>query len=239
MKRKLAVIFLVIAMTICSCTVLFSCGDEEHEHTYSDGWLYDTTTHWQLTDCTEHDVQKGNEAAHKYSGSSTVCTVCGYNNHDHTTAIEWTGDDFGHWHAFTCCPEVLPTVDPHTGYESDGICDVCHLHVHTHGTEYQSDATGHWYRATCEHTDHKVRFSAHGGLEDDCKCDVCGYADHKASATWEKDEDEHWQKAGCDAHKGQRVNVGEHDYDPSTYACRQCGYKDPSKTPIELPKVPA
>ena len=236
--RKLFSVLLALAMIISATAVLFSCGEEEHEHTYSEGWKYDTVSHWQLTNCTEHDVQKANEAAHSYNSGSDECKVCGYNNHAHTESAQWSTDDYGHWHEFTCCPEVVPTVIPHSGYEEDEICDGCHHHVHTHSNEYLSDATGHWYRATCEHTDAKVKFSTHSGM-DDCVCDSCSYADHKTGNDWESDNTKHWHKAGCARHNGQHVDEGAHDYDPATNKCSVCGYDDPSKKPTELPIIPA
>ena len=184
MKSRILALFLLVAMILGSIVTLAACGEEEepivvppaHTHTFADGWKYDATNHWQETSCESHEVSKVNTAGHTYESGSEICSVCGYNNHTHTEASEWSFDDAGHWHVYTCCPEAVPTVEPHTGYEDDGICDECEQHVHTHGTEMVYDEDGHWYNATCEHTDQKLKFEEHVGMSDKV-CDTCGFAD--------------------------------------------------------------
>ncbi len=112
-------------------------------------------------------------------GALLTLAACGEDedpSHIHVKASEWSFDDFGHWHAYTCCPDASPSVEPHTGYGDDGICDGCLQHVHTHGTELDYDDDGHWYKATCEHTDHKIKYAEHDGMRDKI-CNTCGFED--------------------------------------------------------------
>lgn len=241
-NRILALIAFVLTFAL-SVTALVSCGDDEpapgpatHTHTFSSEWKYDVNQHWQMTSCDGHSPEKGNIGPHTYAEGSETCSACGYLNHRHEQAADWSVSDFGHWHEITCCVDVVPTVSEHVGYADDLVCDECGAHVHTYNKNvgYVTDDEAHWYTATCEHTDHKVRYEAHSGMSD-CTCDTCGKVYHPHSNTFDKDASGHWYSTTC-SHPMQ-IDFESHQYGEN-HKCK-CGYTDPKYKPTELPIIPA
>lgn len=60
-----------------------TCGYDMrvHQHTYSENWSYDSTSHWHAATC-GHDVKSG-EAAHvDLIGDDGLCDICGYRMSD-------------------------------------------------------------------------------------------------------------------------------------------------------------
>lgn len=245
MKNRILALIAFILTFALSISALVSCGDDEpapgsatHTHTFSSEWKYDVNQHWQMTSCEGHSPEKGNIGPHTYAEGSETCSACGYLNHRHTEAADWSVSDFGHWHEITCCTDVVPTVSEHIGYADDLVCDECGAHVHSYNKNvgYESNDEAHWYTATCEHTDHKVRYESHIGMSD-CVCDVCGKEYHVHSSTLDKNENGHWYSATCELHPGMRIDFESHQYGEN-HKCK-CGYTDPKYKPTELPIIPA
>ena len=120
MKKQIG---LFTAILFAVSTLMVSCSQEGHEHTFASEWTSDETNHWQTATC-EHTTEVSGKAEHTF-GDWTVtkkateeaegsrertCIVCGYKAieaieklaHTHTFAEEWTSDETNHWHAATC-----------------------------------------------------------------------------------------------------------------------------------------
>lgn len=74
-KRLLALLSVPLILS------LGGCGEKPHEHTFSDAWDHNATSHWHPATC-EHTDLKGNEAVHT-GGEATythgkICDVCGF-----------------------------------------------------------------------------------------------------------------------------------------------------------------
>lgn len=132
MKKQIG---LFTAILFAVSTLMVSCSQEVHEHTFAEEWCSDETYHWHAATC-EHTTEVSGKAAHSF-GEWTVtkkateeaegsrersCTVCGYTAteeieklvHTHKFATEWTSDETNHWHASTCGHEVTEGKTAHT-----------------------------------------------------------------------------------------------------------------------------
>ncbi len=153
----------------------------------------------------------------------------------HTYSEQWTKDETGHWHECTCEHALEPKdFGEHVGME-DCVCDVCGYESHNFSDTWIYNEDGHWHIADCGDATHKTEREEHVGMED-CVCDVCGYAGHAYTEEWQHDESHHWHDAACD-HKNERSEYEKHDFNGGI--CKDCGYKDPSDAPVELPIIPA
>ena len=120
MKKQIG---LFTAILFAVSTLMVSCSQEVHEHTFASEWTSDSTNHWHAATC-EHTTEVSGKAAHTF-GDWTVtkaateeaegskersCSVCGYKAtevieklaHTHKFAEEWKSDSTNHWHAATC-----------------------------------------------------------------------------------------------------------------------------------------
>ena len=102
------------------------CGENGgHEHTYADAWSTTEDEHWHDVIC-GHDIPVADKGVHIDENSDTVCDTCGYTPpHFHTFADTLTSDGTTHWYASTCGHDVKKDDTPHSGHETDGVCDVC------------------------------------------------------------------------------------------------------------------
>ncbi len=103
------------------------CQDDGgHSHTYADEWSSDENEHWHAPTC-GHDVDGSEKGAHADADKDGKCDVCAYvPEHFHSFEEAWTADQTGHWHKATC--EHADQKDgfaAHTGFEKDGVCEVC------------------------------------------------------------------------------------------------------------------
>ncbi len=104
-----------------------ACGDNGgHEHTYAEDWTSDENNHWHAPTC-GHQVPGSDKAAHVDTDADGKCDVCAFvPEHFHRFEDGWTADKTGHWHKAACeHTDQIDGFEAHTGYEEDGICDVC------------------------------------------------------------------------------------------------------------------
>ena len=110
MKKQIS---LFTAILFAVSTLMVSCSQEVHEHTFGE---------WTTT----------KEATEEAAGSKKrTCTVCGYTAtevieklaHTHTFASEWTKDESNHWHASTCGHDVTDSKAEHSFVNE--VCTIC------------------------------------------------------------------------------------------------------------------
>ncbi len=236
MKKQIG---LFTAILFAVSTLMVSCSQEGHEHTFASEWTSDETNHWYAATC-EHTTEVSGKAEHNFGdyvsnndatteadGTKTrKCSVCGCEDtvtdegskiHVHTFALEWTSGSTYHWHAATC---------GHTT-EVSGKAE------HNFG-DYVSNND-----ATTEADGTKTR-----------KCSVCGCEDtvtdegskihvHTFALEWTSGSTYHWHAATC-GHTTEVSGKAEHNFgdyvsnnDATTEAdgtktreCSVCGYKD-------------
>ena len=106
-----------------SCDV---CGEDGgHEHTYSDAWTTTEDEHWHDVTC-GHDIPVADKGVHIDENGDTICDTCGYTPpHFHAFDDTLSSDVSNHWYASTCGHDVKKDEAPHSGHETDGVCDVC------------------------------------------------------------------------------------------------------------------
>ncbi len=131
MKRNFLVLLCVFAM-IATC--LASCDkNSECDHTFSEKWSSDATSHWHPATC-EHGEIKDSLAAHVDADENSICDVCEYDGitHTHTFEEAWQYNDTHHWHLATCSHvDEKGNYDRHSDGDINGVCDYCETHVHT------------------------------------------------------------------------------------------------------------
>ncbi|MDD6970139.1 MAG: formylglycine-generating enzyme family protein [Treponema sp.] len=188
MKKQIG---LFTAILFAVSTLMVSCSQEGHEHTFASEWTSDETNHWHAATC-EHDVTDSKaehsfgewtttkEATEEAAGSKKrVCKVCKYEQVEEITKLE---------------------------------------HTHTYSTEWTSDAENHWYECRCGEKSEKAKHSfgnwtvtkeATEETEGSKKrtCTVCGYTateaieklahTHTFAEEWSRDESNHWHAATC------------------------------------------
>jgi hypothetical protein len=106
---------------------------------------------------------------------------------EHPLSENWSSDENGHWHPFTCehGEKAKDASVPHVDPDEDGVCNVCEYkvgHEHTASDEWTYDDTHHWKAATCSHTDVKVEYSLHADENIDGFCDGCSVHVHGVNA---------------------------------------------------------
>lgn len=237
-----------LACSLFSCSItssskedIFSGLDESsvapHQHTYSDAWAHDDTTHWHAATC-EHTNLRSDEAAHSFTVTETPatyesegekvfrCSVCFYSKTEkleklvHGYSSEWSHDAYNHWHA--CTDE---------GYEN-----------------IKRDLADHTYKV--EVVD--PTFEEDGLSTSTCL--VCGYSysvvlpkkEHAYGTEWTHDDKGHWHNCIDEGYGELQVDYGEHRYVettiPATYEeeglrtfeCQDCGYS----YSVEIDKLP-
>lgn len=127
MKRNLLLLILALALAV-GC--LASC-QQDCEHTFSENWNSDETSHWHPATC-EHGEVKDSLASHVDADEDGICEVCEYEvGHTHTLEDEWSNDETHHWKNATCShSDYKGESSLHSDENSDGHCDVCAVHVH-------------------------------------------------------------------------------------------------------------
>ncbi len=192
MKKQIG---LFTAILFAVSTLMVSCSQEVHEHTFASEWTSDETNHWHAATC-GHTEEVSGKAEHSFGewkvtqepteeaegSKERTCTVCGYKAtetieklaHTHKFAEEWTSDETYHWHSATC---------GHTTEVSDK-------------TEH---AFGNWT------TTKAATEEAEGTRERSCS--VCGYTateaieklahTHKFASEWTSNETNHWHASTC------------------------------------------
>lgn len=73
--KKLGAILLGAAFLAGACYPLAACTFGEHNHTFAEGWTWDSEQHWHAATC-GHDEERDGLAAHTFTDG--VCGVCGY-----------------------------------------------------------------------------------------------------------------------------------------------------------------
>ena len=203
-------------------------SSQEHQHTFSDKWTYDSDDHWHSATC-GHDA-KGDFGPHAYtekviaptydSEGITIytCETCGYSffektadKLEHHYSADWSYNEAKHYHACT-----------DAGYESLKIDEADHV--------FQETVVEPTYE--------------HGGYTEHI-CETCGYAyrdketdplGHHYSEAWTHDETKHWHACtdvGYEDLKGSEANHSFNDvvtaptFETSgytTHTCETCGY---------------
>ena len=206
MKKQIG---LFTAILFAVSTLMVSCSQEVHEHTFASEWTSDETNHWHAATC-GHTTEVSGKAEHTFGewkvtqepteeadgSKERTCTVCGYKatevipklDHTHSFAVSWTSDSINHWHAATC----------------------------EHTTEVSGKAGhsfGDWIVtkvATEEAEGSRAR-----------SCTVCEYKvteaieklahTHKFAEEWTSDETYHWHSATC-GHTTEVSDKTEHTF---------------------------
>ncbi|MBQ3010975.1 MAG: hypothetical protein IJD81_07255 [Oscillospiraceae bacterium] len=153
------------------------CG-ETHNHNLT--YDKDATNHWQICkDCPVDAAKKYNVTTHNMVVNGTVneCDVCGYTEHTHVWATEWSYDANYHWHACndSSCTEksdyAAHTMNPDGTTSSCSGCTYSH-HVHVWADKMSWDATNHWYECTDSSCTEIKDFGEHHDNSSDNLCDV-------------------------------------------------------------------
>lgn len=229
----------------------------EHEHTFSEEWTNDGTSHWHESTC-GHSVIDG-KADHEDMTNDGVCDTCGldFSGCEHTFAEDWKTDVTYHWHAAICehlgatsgmeqhadadengkCDVCEYLMCNHVDYDLDGECDICgHFdpeHVHDYSTEIGSDVTGHWFIATC-HPGATSAVEEHKDEDNNGVCDVCEFqiCGHSYDDIWSYDETHHWHAILCTCSIA-RKDYAEHVDADGDGGCDVCMYGLPVEAVYE------
>ena len=238
-----------------ACDVCGYMGD--HEHTFSDVWTNDETSHWHDSSC-GHAVVSGKED-HVDMTNDGICDVCGldFSGCEHTFSDEWKTDVIYHWHAATCahigavsamelhtdadengyCDTCDYLMCEHQDFDLDGECDICGwfdpTHTHEYGEAVSSDVTGHWYTATC-HPGASSAVEAHEDEDNNGVCDVCEFqiCGHSYDDIWSYDETHHWHGILCTCSIA-RKDYAEHVDANGDGGCDVCMYGLPVEAVYE------
>ena len=219
-----------------------------HVHTFAEEWTYDEAErpgkHWHAATCIHFALIDG-EADHVMENHA--CTVCGYEEHVHTFASEWSTSSYAHWKAATCAGDKADDVNiyaddsgRHT-YDADNKCTVCdYRHTHSKDTDYwMVDETSHWHGYNCEHANtltDKPDLANHDTNGKNGACTVCGWLPivetpekdaennvingHVHSFKWEASPDYHWKRIVCDWMKSngcKSCDKGYYAHTPKVY----------------------
>lgn len=233
--RKITGLLLILALAVSCAFSFVSCAG--HEHSYAEGWTFDSNNHWHAATC-EHTDAQGDLTAHTYD-SNYKCTVCGY-THTHSYESAWSYDADNHWKAATCAhSDVKGELAAHD-FDSDGCCTTCGYrpdtqsgeHTHTFANAWTKDDTGHWHAATCGHgvragfAEHTYRVFGTTYI-----CSVCNYSHiHSYSADWSADASGHWHDDLCG--HDTTIDFAKHTYDADGI-CTDCGYYDETVHTLE------
>lgn len=189
-KRGIKIVSLLLATGMS-----FAFTACEHQHSYSDKWSSDETSHWREPTCGDTN-EPGDKGVHSFVHD--VCTLCGYQKtHEHTFSNKWTHDKTYHWHEATC-----GDTDEVSGKEEhdleNNVCTVCGYdvtHEHTFSDKWSHDEDFHWHEATCDDTDEVSAKEAHTYTNGVCK--VCGYKNPNAGSS-DNPEDSKYGKSYTD-----------------------------------------
>ena len=140
MKKNLLMLLCMLLIAACA---LASCN-KDCDHTFSDEWYGDETSHWHPATC-EHGENRDSLGAHVDANQDALCDVCAREvGHDHTFDKKWVYDDFKHWKSATCAhTDEKGDYDFHVDTNNDNICDTCSSHVH------QLNSTGYCVLTGC------------------------------------------------------------------------------------------
>ena len=147
-KKVFIKVFICLEMLFCLTSCELPQILEKCEHEAGEVWKFDATNHWKIcTKCekkvepTAHVFDEGKvttEPTDKKEGiKEYVCTVCNFVKkkiidkleHNHQYSTEWSHDEFGHWHAATCCEDVKTDFAAHNGGTGSckelAKCEIC------------------------------------------------------------------------------------------------------------------
>lgn len=79
MKRKILLAALIVFF-VCACSFGLAACEEEHTHTYAEGWSKNETEHWHDSTCGHADAVA--DLGEHVFGDDNVCDVCGYERID-------------------------------------------------------------------------------------------------------------------------------------------------------------
>ena len=110
------------------CSVCNYVKEVTHEHTFSEIYSYDETSHWQVATC-EHTTLTQNFGSHTFIDG--FCSVCGMAEpepdpepHVHTFNIDYEHDETMHWQSASCeHSELSQNLDAHNFV--NGVCETC------------------------------------------------------------------------------------------------------------------
>ncbi len=136
----------------------------EHEHSVSETWSNDATSHWKIYTCWHHDKEQLEKADHEWEykadTSKDECKVCHYSvAHDHTKyqyTVKVDGEQ--HWKSYTCHPNEKVDAASHDFGEEDAeacSCGLEHIYLDVYAlysanqtyVGNEADAFGDWYEA--------------------------------------------------------------------------------------------
>lgn len=96
MKRKILLAALIVFF-VCACSFGLAACEEEHTHTYAEGWSKNETEHWHDSTCGHADVVA--DLGEHVFGDDNVCDVCGYEridvNAEFSVVFDANGGSFG------------------------------------------------------------------------------------------------------------------------------------------------
>ncbi len=220
----LALLYSTLAFAVAGCAA-------KHEHTFSEGWAFDATSHWHPASCS-HDV-KSAKSEHSFEktvipattsgeGYTLYVCACGYSYVDDVQsalplpAAGYGFNEEGHWN-IQVEGEVTPT--PHVyKTENDVTVDATCTSA---GYVKHTCECGYWYaERTADPLKHTVneKVLANDGSAHWHLCSVCGLKVDSVAHTLE----EHLTTAYPCA-EGAKVQVH----------CKECGYSaelDPADT---------
>ena len=64
----------LILIVLCATFALFAASCGKHEHSYADGWKYDSEYHWRVATCGDIDIDL--KAKHNYVDG--ICTFLSF-----------------------------------------------------------------------------------------------------------------------------------------------------------------
>ena len=220
MKKKIILLLLPLSLS------LFSCGNNEHTHTFSDVFKHNDSEHWKEATC-EHIDQIIDKGEHTFVDG--VCSICGYIRHVHTFSNTYSSDKSFHWKKATCEHTDLISDKESHDFDDNNKCKICGYeriieHIHSFDTNYTYDENKHWQKANCEHSDLKQNEGEHTYSNN--VCTICGYCKpiehtHTFDDKYTYDEAAHWHKATCE-HNELVNDYGNHTFMDNV--CTICGY---------------
>lgn len=217
-------------------------GNSDHDWDW-DNWGFDSDHHW--VDCKNCDATDCYDTHNNDCiGAADVCIACGqsgvtidYVSHSVPNwDTSWQSDTSNHWHVCEKCGEKLD-VGTHGLDCATGACRQCGAT----GVEGKTDHDWNWENwgsdqeicwLPCKNCDAVTNKSYHHtnctGVEG--VCSDCGRSDvtihnishfvYDWSDYWQNDTVNHWGL--CDE-CGAQMDVGTHQVDCTTGACRECG----------------
>ncbi len=119
---KKSIRFLAFAVIAGSLFPMTACGEDEHQHTYSNAWSTNATTHWHAATC-EHTNEKKDVSGHVDENVDGTCDVCLYDgDHVHTFKDTYSYDANNHWYDADCYHAVKSGEEAHEA-NALGYCE--------------------------------------------------------------------------------------------------------------------